>query len=134
MLAQRYLMRLAAGSYGSIAMGLFSAAVLLAALIWMGMLHWGSWLEWAHRRSPLAWGSVWYYAEMYWYYLDDPQGWLVLLASLAAAAGLIFAWLLLLILELSRAVLTTGKWLLQKTPRGLTSGVLIVAWFIVNRN
>ena len=131
-LMQRWLIRRMAASKRYLPpILLFSAVLLIAILAWMIVLHWGSWLEWPQRRSPLVWGSAWYYAEMYWYYRADPQGLLVLLASLAATASLALAGLLLVAALLCRTALAAGKWLLHKTPRGLASGVLIAVWIII---
>ena len=55
-------------------------------LLWLAAMHAGAWLEWQVRRTPIAYGTDWFYAEMYHEYLRDPGG-LVLTASIAAAVA-----------------------------------------------
>ena len=47
-------------------------------------MHAGAWLEWQVRRTPIAWGTDWFYAEMYNEYVREPGG-LVVSVSVAAA-------------------------------------------------
>ena len=66
-------------------------------LLWFAAMHAGAWFEWQVRRTPIAWGTDWFYAEMYHEYLREPGG-LVLTASIAAAvtmplATVLAAWL-----------------------------------------
>jgi len=66
---------------------------LLAALVlWLALMHGGAWLEWQHKRTPLAYGSEWFYAEVYWHYLREPAG-----RSISLAAGVVVAWPLALL-------------------------------------
>ena len=61
---------------------------LLATLtLWLALMHGGTWLEWQQKRTPLAYGSDWFYAEVYWYYLREPAG-----RSVSLAAGAVVAW------------------------------------------
>jgi hypothetical protein len=43
-------------------------------VLWVAVMHAGTWLEWRHGRSPLAWGSEWFYAEIYHEYLGWGRG------------------------------------------------------------
>ncbi|MCY4479202.1 MAG: hypothetical protein OXB97_04855 [Rhodospirillales bacterium] len=53
-------------------------------LLWLAAMHAGAWLEWQVRRTPIAWGTDWFYAEMYNEYVREPGG-LALSVSVAAA-------------------------------------------------
>lgn len=53
-------------------------------VLWLAAMHAGAWLEWQVRRTPIAYGTDWFYAEMYHEYVRDPGG-LVLTVSVAAA-------------------------------------------------
>ena len=65
-------------------------------------MHAGAWFEWQVRRTPIAYGTDWFYAEMY-HKGDVPQvctraGGLVLTMSVAAAvtaplAAVLVAWM-----------------------------------------
>ena len=66
-------------------------------VLWLAAMHAGSWFEWQVRRTPIAWGTDWFYAEMYNEYLREPGG-LVLTVSVAAAvtaplAAVLAAWI-----------------------------------------
>ena len=64
-----------------------TAAHLCApALLWLAAMHAGAWFEWQVRRTPIAYGTDWFYAEMYHEYLREPGG-LVLTVSIAAAVA-----------------------------------------------
>ena len=57
-------------------------------------MHAGAWFEWQARRTPIAYGTDWFYAEMYHEYV----GGLVLTMSVAAAvtaplAAVLVAWM-----------------------------------------
>ena len=80
-----------------------AAAVRAAAhlcappVLWFGAMHAGAWLEWQVRRTPIAWGTDWFYAEMYNEYVREPGG-LVVTVSVAAAvtaplAAVLAAWI-----------------------------------------
>ena len=82
---------------------LAAAAVRTAAhlcappVLWLGAMHAGAWLEWQVRRTPIAWGTDWFYAEMYNEYVREPGG-LVVTVSVAAAvtaplAAVLAAWI-----------------------------------------
>lgn len=43
-------------------------------VLWLAAMHAGSWFEWQVRRTPIAWGTDWFYAEMYNEYLREPGG------------------------------------------------------------
>ena len=53
-------------------------------LLWLAAMHAGAWLEWQVRRTPIAYGTDWFYAEMYNEYVREPGG-LALSVSVAAA-------------------------------------------------
>ena len=82
---------------------LAAAAVRTAAhlcappILWLAAMHAGAWLEWQVRRTPIAYGTDWFYAEMYNEYVREPGG-LVVSASVAAAvtaplASVLAAWI-----------------------------------------
>ena len=82
---------------------LAGAAVRTAAhlctppLLWLAAMHGGAWLEWQVRRTPIAYGTDWFYAEMYNEYVREPGG-LVVSVSVAAAvtapvAAVLAAWI-----------------------------------------
>lgn len=68
--------------------------------LWLALMHGGTWLEWQHKRTPLAYGSEWFYAEVYWHYLREPAGRLVSLA-----AGIVVAWPVALLVVWAAALL-----------------------------
>ena len=78
--------------------GIRTAAHLCAPpLLWLAAMHAGAWLEWQVRRTPIAWGTDWFYAEMYHEYVREPGG-LVVSASVGAAvsaplASVLAAWI-----------------------------------------
>ena len=66
-------------------------------LLWLAAMHAGAWFEWQVRRTPIAYGTDWFYAEMYHEYIRDPGG-MVLTVSVAAAVtaplvAVLVAWL-----------------------------------------
>ena len=66
-------------------------------LLWLAAMHAGAWLEWQVRRTPIAWGTDWFYAEMYNEYVREPGG-MVVSVSVAVAvtaplAAVLTAWL-----------------------------------------
>ena len=63
-----------------------AAHLCVPPLLWLAAMHAGAWFEWQVRRTPIAYGTDWFYAEMYHEYLRDPGG-LVLAASIAAAVA-----------------------------------------------
>jgi hypothetical protein len=76
---------------------LLRAAAVLAS--WLAMMHAGTWLEWQQKRTPLAYGSGWFYAEVYWYYIRDPAGQLVSFTAgvvVALLPALLLLWIALL--------------------------------------
>ena len=96
-LAAFHLRSLARGSTPAGA-GIRMAAHLCAPpLLWLAAMHAGAWLEWRVRRTPIAYGTDWFYAEMYQEYVREPGG-LVLTASIAVAvaaplAAVLVSWL-----------------------------------------
>ena len=66
-------------------------------VLWLAAMHAGAWFEWQVRRTPIAWGTDWFYAEMYHEYVREPDG-LVLTISIATAvtaplAAVLAAWI-----------------------------------------
>ena len=53
-------------------------------VLWLAAMHTGAWLEWQVRRTPIAYGTEWFYAEMYNEYVREPGG-LALTLGVAAA-------------------------------------------------
>ena len=53
-----------------------------AILMWVVLMHIGTWLEWQYKRTPIPYGTEWFYAEAYMEYVREPAG---LLVSLTAA-------------------------------------------------
>ena len=53
-------------------------------VLWLAAMHAGAWFEWQVRRTPIAYGTDWFYAEMYNEYVREPGG-LVLTLGVAAA-------------------------------------------------
>lgn len=68
-------------------LGLLLLGLLATLILWLALMHGETWLEWQHRRTPLAYGSEWFYAEAYWHYLREPAG-----RSVSLAAGVVVAW------------------------------------------
>ena len=55
-------------------------------VLWLAAMHAGAWFEWQVRRTPIAWGTDWFYAEMYNEYVREPGG-LALTVGVAAAVA-----------------------------------------------
>ncbi len=70
---------------------LILTALTGAVLLWVLAMHAGLWLEWSNRRSALAYGSDWFYAEVYFDYLRGGRGSAV---SIAAGAAILLPLLL----------------------------------------
>ena len=75
-------------------------------LLWLAAMHAGAWLEWQVRRTPIAYGTDWFYAEMYNEYVREPGG-LVVSVSVAAAVAaplltVLAAWLACAFLSLMK--------------------------------
>ncbi len=60
--------------------GYFKAFVILClwlvvpVLLWLSVMHFGTWLEWRDNNSPLAYGSEWFYADVYDKFVRNPAG------------------------------------------------------------
>ena len=91
-------LRSLARTTGFIGVGIRTAAHLCAPpTLWLSAMHAGAWLEWQVRRTPIAYGTDWFYAEMYHEYVREPAG-LVLSLSVAVAvtaplAAVLAAWI-----------------------------------------
>ena len=70
---------------------LILTALAGAVLLWLLAMHAGVWLEWQDKRSALAYGSGWFYAEVYFDYLRGGRGSAV---SIAAGAAILLPLLL----------------------------------------
>ena len=47
----------------------------IGTTLWLAAMHAGAWFEWQVRRTPIAYGTDWFYAEMYHEYVREPGGW-----------------------------------------------------------
>ncbi|NQU60388.1 MAG: hypothetical protein HQ512_04600 [Rhodospirillales bacterium] len=59
-------------------------AVLLSlgtASLWVALMHLGTWFEWQYKRTPTAFGTEWFYAEVYMEYIREPTGQLISLTA-----------------------------------------------------
>ena len=87
-----------ARNVSGIGIAIRTAAHLCAPpVLWLAAMHAGAWFEWQVRRTPIAYGTDWFYAEMYHEYVREPGG-LVLTASIATAvtaplAAVLAAWI-----------------------------------------
>ena len=66
-------------------------------VLWLAAMLAGAWFEWQVRRTPIAYGTDWFYAEMYNEYVREPGG-LVLTLSVAVTvaaplAAVLAAWI-----------------------------------------
>ena len=52
-----------------------------AILTWVALMHMGTWLEWQYKRTPTAFGTEWFYAEVYMEYVREPAGALISLTA-----------------------------------------------------
>ncbi|MEE8352042.1 MAG: hypothetical protein V3R37_07640 [Rhodospirillales bacterium] len=52
-----------------------------AILMWVVLMHMGTWLEWQYKRTPIPYGTEWFYAEVYMEYAREPLGRLVSLTA-----------------------------------------------------
>ena len=73
----------------SLAGAAIRAAAHLCAppVLWLAAMHAGAWFEWQVRRTPIAWGTDWFYAEMYNEYVREPGGLALTLGVAAAVAA-----------------------------------------------
>jgi hypothetical protein len=65
--------------------GCVSLFAVLAAVLWLAVVHAGAWVDWQERRTPIAFGTEWFYAELYAVYVRDAGGLPVTLATIAVA-------------------------------------------------
>ena len=85
-LAALYLRSLAGGPSLAGAATRTAAHLCAPPMLWLAAMHAGAWFEWQVRRTPIAYGTDWFYAEMYHEYVREPGG-LVLTASVVAAVA-----------------------------------------------
>ena len=102
--------------------------VLGSGLLWLAAMHAGTWHEWQFRRSPLAYGSAWFYAEVYHDLFTGGIGSAVSLAmalTLAVPVGLHTVTLLAVtVLKLTAPVLAPLSIALARGYRHLPRGAL----------
>ena len=86
--------------------------LLAPVLLWLAVMHLGTWLEWRNTRSPLAYASEWFYAQVYDDYFRNSAGLSITIAiattiSLPIVVPIIFigTWTIRLIINLKRGVL-----------------------------
>jgi len=48
--------------------------LLIPILLWLAVMHFGTWLEWHETSSPLAYASEWFYAQVYDDYFRNSAG------------------------------------------------------------
>lgn len=60
--------------------------LLTPVVLWLGVMHFGTWLEWRESNSPLAYASEWFYAQVYDDYFRNPVGFTITLAIATAIA------------------------------------------------
>ena len=75
--------------------------------LWIASMHAGAWFEWRVRRTPIAYGTDWFYAEMYQEYVREPGG-LVVAVSVAMAVTAPLAVVLVSWLVCARSRHTAG--------------------------
>ncbi len=63
-------------------------------VLWLGLMHAGTWLEWRERATPTAFGSEWFYAEAYLEYFREPLGRAISLACISVVVLPIFPYLI----------------------------------------
>ena len=117
-----------------------AGALLLALLcalvaLWLAVMHAGTWLEWQQGRSPVAWGSEWFYAELYHEYLDWGHGAAVSFAvavmlllppapfAIVAVSGSLLRLLAPVLAPLSVAFAS----MFERVPRGLITIAIAIA-------
>ena len=111
----------------AVAGALLLALVCALVVLWLAVMHAGTWLEWQQRRSPVAWGSEWFYAEIYHEYLGWGRGAAISFAVavilllppapfvIAAVSGSLLRLLAPLLAPLSVAFAS----MFERVPRGL---------------
>ena len=52
-----------------------------ALLMWVCLMHVGTWLEWQHKRTATGYGTEWFYAEVFIEYVREPIGRLISLTA-----------------------------------------------------
>lgn len=62
------------------------ALVAATAALWGAETHLGLWLVWREKSTPTAYGSEWFYAEVYMDYVRDVDGLVIALATVLAVA------------------------------------------------
>ncbi|MDH3282972.1 MAG: hypothetical protein OEQ18_17855 [Gammaproteobacteria bacterium] len=119
-------------------LGLLLVAVGLGILAWLTLMHAATWLEWQTKRTAVAWGSEWFYAEAYLAYLREPAGRVISIAAAVVVGGVAVWWLgevafglvAALAPRLGRAALAISA----RVPRGaIAAGVGILLWMVLKR-
>lgn len=114
--------------------GLVVLLVVLGVLAWLGLMHAGTWLAWQTKRSPIAWGSEWFYAEAYLTYLREPAGRMISIAAAVVVAGVGLWWLGQVVLAVAAvAARRLGRAALWHLPRGvLAVAIGALVWMILS--
>jgi hypothetical protein len=95
---------------------------LIPFALWLGVMHFGTWLEWRESRSPLEFASEWFYAQVYDDYFRNPAGFAITTAiALAVSLPVIIplTWIC------SRAIIVTAN-----LKRGIL-GFVALAVFVI---
>ena len=77
----RLLSRIARVSFAPQQALLICLLVASAILMWIVLMHMGTWFEWQQKRTPTAYGTEWFYAEAYIEYMREPAGVLISLMA-----------------------------------------------------
>jgi hypothetical protein len=108
--------------------------VLVSGVLWLAAMHAGTWHEWQYRRSPLAYGSAWFYAEVYHEYFTGGIGSAVPLALTLVLALPVAVYALMMLTALAVKLLAPALAPLtvalakryQRLPRGVAGAVVLV--------
>jgi len=96
--------------------------LLTPALLWLAVMHFGTWLVWRGTNSPLAYASEWFYAQVYDNYFRDPVGFTFTLAIATAIATPVVAPMIGIVIQTIRSI--------TNLKRGVVS-VLIIVLFVL---
>ena len=118
-------------------LGLPILLIGFGVVAWLVLMHAGTWLEWQTKRTPVAWGSEWFYAEAYLEYLREPAGRVISIAAAVLVLGLAAWWAGGVVLGLVAALLpNSGCAILSiyaHLPPGVIAGGGLLLWLILGR-
>lgn len=111
---------------------LLLAYAAIAAGLWTAAVHAATWFEWQVKSTPTAFGTEWFYAEVYMNYMREAAGWPITVAITtviaAPAAALLIPVTAVMAGKVTRPLLEpVSLYLLiafSKTPRGVLSTVV----------